>query len=179
MGTPTPPAPAALVASVLFREEAFLEEALSALGRDLGPGRRHPEILPFDQSDYYHAEMGAPLRRALWMADAPVGRDTLADIKLRTNAIESRLKGPGGGRRVNVDPGILSAENFILATTKNYAHRVYLRDGIFADLTLIYRDGAWHPLPWTYPDYAGPEIRKVLKLWRDAYMKGLRIKDGF
>lgn len=174
MGAPSIPKKAALVISIIFGKDAVKDEALRLLADAFGPGTPHPQSFMFDQTAYYASEMGSPLRRVLWIADAPVGRHKLAAIKLRTNDIERRFARPDGTRRVNLDPGLLSAESFILATTKNFSHRVYLRKGIYADLTLVYRKGEFVPLEWTYPDYAGAEIRNVLKTWRNAYMKMCR-----
>jgi hypothetical protein len=79
---------------------------------------------------------------------------------------------------VNLDPGLLTEENFILATGKNYSHRVYLRDGVFADLTLVYRKGEYLPLPWTYPDYASPAIREFLAQVREELREGRKREGG-
>ena len=85
-----------------------------------------------------------------------VPQDQLAAIKLKTNELETRWE-VEGQRQVNVDPGILSAERLVLATGKNYIHRIYLGSGVYGDLTLIYSQGSYRPLPWTYPDYQVPE----------------------
>ena len=42
----------------------------------------------------------------------------------------------------------------MLFSTKNYAHRVPLHSGIYAELTLIYRNKSYQPVEWTYPDYS-------------------------
>ena len=83
-----------------------------------------------------------------------------------------------GRRRVNIDPGYLAKAHLILATGKGYTHRPYLRDGIYADLTLMYRDKTFHPLPWTYPDYAGGEVIGMLTRIREKYMLQLKGKAG-
>jgi len=91
-----------------------------------------------------------------------------AKIKIITNNIEE-LFASNNKRQVNIDPGYISLENFILFTTKNYTHRIYLEQGIFADLTLIYEKRQFNTLPWTYPDYASLEIREFLKAVRENY----------
>jgi len=174
MGTPAIPSKAALVVSVVYRQSPVRDEALRLLAGAFGPGTLQDGVMAFDQTAYYSAEMGAPLSRVMWMAHALFGRNRLAGIKVKTNEIEKRLAKRTGERRVNLDPGLLTAENFILATTKNYTHRIYLKKGIFADLTLMYRKGEFTPLEWTYPDYAGAEIRNLLKTWRNTYIKVLR-----
>ena len=95
----------------------------------------------------------------------PRSRGSLPDIKLRTNEIELGLSREGK-RRVNIDPGLLSQERFVLATGKNFTHRIYLRDGIYADLTLIYQNGAYRPLPWTFPDCREAEFLHFLEVLR-------------
>jgi len=87
---------------------------------------------------------------------------SLPEVKIGLERIERDLS-VGGRRTVNLDPGMVTPENFILATGKNFTHRVYLRDGVFADLTLVFRKGEYRTLPWTYPDYATEEIRLLLE----------------
>jgi hypothetical protein len=102
-----------------------------------------------------------------------IQQDALADIKCLTNDLEGEFS-KEGKRLVNIDPGYMVPERFVLATGKNYAHRVYLRAGIYADLTLIYRGGHFCPLDWTYPDYAGEAIVGFLQSIRNKYMHQLR-----
>jgi len=129
---------------------------------------------PFPYTTYYDKEMGQGIRRQTAGFLNLVAPGLLPDIKLRTNEIENSFS-RDGKRRVNIDPGLLSPERFVLATGKNFTHRIYLRDGIFADLTLIYQKGAYSPLPWTYPDYRETEFLHYLKVLR----KKLRFqRDG-
>jgi len=92
---------------------------------------------------------------------------------LFTNAIEERFS-KLGKRQVNIDPGYLTAFHLILGTGKSYAHRPYLRDGIYADLTLLYKDKNFQPLEWTYPDYAGEDLRGILEKIRRKYIQQLK-----
>ncbi len=95
-------------------------------------------------------------------------RSALADIKCLTNRIEQTYT-VEGKRRFNLDPALLTLGNFVLATGKNNAHRIYLKQGIFGDLTLIYRSGTYRPLEWTYPDYAEDELIAILNGLRERY----------
>ncbi len=159
------PSHARLLFSVIFRESGHFEECLRRISGRVGNVERTSEPFPFDRTDYYEREMGAPLaRRFVLMTDA-VSRNDLPMAKLAAEEIENDLS-VHGKRTVNIDPGLLADENFVLATGKNYCHRIYLRDGVFADLTLVFRKGEYRPLPWTYPDYASAEIR--------SYLTGLR-----
>jgi hypothetical protein len=91
-----------------------------------------------------------------------------------TNELERRFS-EGGRRRVNIDPGLISRGHLVLATGKGQAHRPYLRDGVYADLTLVYRDESFRPLAWTYPDYADGKVREMFGRIRKKYL--LQLKD--
>ena len=162
------PQPAKLLASVIYRDEERFADARDLFSARVGSVERVSGRFPFDFTDYYAREMGAPLVRRFVVAADPVARDALASAKKAAERIEAELA-VGGRRTVNVDPGLLTEENFILATGKNYSHRVYLRDGVFADLTLVYEKGAYRALPWTYPDYASDAVRAFLAEVRSAY----------
>ena len=95
--------------------------------------------------------------------------DGLAAVKVATNALERDSAGPDGRRLVNLDPGYLTLERLVLASGKNFTHRVYLGRGIWADLTLIYQGGDWVSLPWTFRDYASAPVQAFLTRVRDGY----------
>ncbi|MBI5575850.1 MAG: DUF4416 family protein [Deltaproteobacteria bacterium] len=155
------PPPARLVVSVIYREEERFRKALAAISDRFGQVAETSGIFPFDRTEYYAKEMGVPLYRRFVVMERLVPRDSLAWAKLAAEEMEAAFS-DGGKRTVNVDPGLLTEENYSLATGKNYSHRVYLRDGVFADLTLIYERGGYRPLPWSYPDLASESIRSYL-----------------
>ena len=160
------PAPARLLVSVIYRDETRFAQVLPAIRERFGPVADTSAAFPFDRTEYYGKEMGAPLFRRFVVVERLVPRDALAEAKLRAEELEREFSA-GGNRTVNIDPGLLTEENFLLATGKNYSHRVYLRDGVFADLTLIYRKSGYEALPWTYPDLASEEIRAFLGCARE------------
>ena len=129
--------------------------------------------LPFDYTDYYEKEMGRPLCRRLLAFKHLIDQEQLPDIKHQTNAIESDFAREGR-RGVNIDPGYLLLERLVLATGKNFSHRIYLRRGIYADLTLIYRKERFESLPWTYPDYADAHLQEFLFKVRKQYAFDLK-----
>lgn len=104
-------------------------------------------------SRYYEREMGPNLQKQFVGFAQPAPMDKLADCKLATHELEQRLQGEPGRRVFNIDPGLATSYSVILSTLKNHAHRIYLRDGVFCEVTLIFRNDAYHSLPWTYPDY--------------------------
>ena len=130
-------------------------------------------ILPFDFTDYYRREMGGDLQRYFLSFADHVDPAELPAIKLATNGIEEHFS-LWGNRRVNLDPGLLDLSRLILATTKDNAHRIPLRDGIYGEITLLYRKKDFVSLDWTYPDYRSEEYRKILRDIREIYREDLK-----
>lgn len=149
-------------------------EALNAMEAVLGTIDVASPPLAFNFTRYYEPEMGAPLWRLAVSFTPLTSPERLVEIKHYTASLEQRLAHPDGRRRVNLDPGMLTAENLVLATGKKSPHRVYLGRGVYADLTLLYQDGRFTPLPWTYPDYAGPELQGWLVQMRQRLLAQLR-----
>ncbi|MCD6320053.1 MAG: DUF4416 family protein [Candidatus Desulfofervidaceae bacterium] len=164
-----PPLPAKLIMSLIFHEPEQYKQVIEELSHLFGSLDFISEVLPFDHTDYYYAEMGKPLWRRLISFESLISPEDLPSIKNKTNALEKNFTREGK-REVNIDPGYLTAERLVLATGKNYTHRIYLKDGVYADLTLIYQKGDFQPLPWTYPDYAGESIKGLLRLIRKKYL---------
>jgi hypothetical protein len=131
-------------------------------------------MMPFDYTDYYRAEMGENLIRRFLGMEKLIDPEMLPDIKRDSNVIEERCS-TESRRRVNIDPGYISKTNLILGTGKNFTHRIYLRDGIYADLTLIYQGKRFCELPWTYPDYAAEQQKQMMKKIREKYLLQLRM----
>lgn len=167
MSRPRESEPQTLIAGLLYREKEVLAEALRRLVDGYGPLDFLSEPLPFHYSTYYEKEMGSDIFRRFAAFSDPVDPETLPDVKLQTNTIEGHLA-ENHRRRVNIDPGLLSPDRLVLATGKSAAHRIYLRAGIYADLTLIFQKGAYQPLPWTYPDYREPVVRHAFGALRAA-----------
>ena len=170
------PLPARLLVSVIYREERRFAEVLQCIEDRLGPVERTSGTFPFDMTEFYGKEMGAPLYRRFAVMERLVPRDALAAAKIGAEELEREFS-EHGMRTVNLDPGMLTEENFLLATGKNYSHRVYLRDGVFADLTLVFRKGEYRALPWTYPDFAAAEIRAFLSEVREE-LRDARKREG-
>jgi hypothetical protein len=170
MGTAHEAKPVKLIASLFARDPALVEEAKAALSHAFGPIDFESELLPFDHTDYYTPEFGPGLQRQIVAFQQLIAPSDLPAIKRQTNELEWSLAGEER-RRVNVDPGYVSLGKTVLASTKNHAHRLYLGQGIYGEVTLTYQRGRFRPWPWTYPDYASDryctlfeEIRRHYKM---------------
>lgn len=174
MSLPRHPKAVKLVMSFIFKEEKDFAKALSETDQRYGPVDFLSESLPFNLTAYYEPEMGGGLLRRMGSFGPLIPPGQLSGVKLWTNALEARSLNERGGRKVNIDPGYLAAAKFILATGKDYSHRIYLGEGIYGDLTLIFQKGAFTPLPWTYPDYASQPLIGLLNLLRKRYLWQLK-----
>ncbi|MEO0102985.1 MAG: DUF4416 family protein [candidate division WOR-3 bacterium] len=167
--------PAKIILGVLTKEVKALEEVLKELKADWGEIDLQSEIIPFSFTNYYEEEMGKELFR-LWVAFQKIfPAAAMKELKIKTIEIEKKFLNEKGGRIFNLDPGIITLSNLCLLTHKNYAHRIYLGDGIFCELTLLYRSGKFSPLPWTYPDY---QTETALKFFQKVREKLLLAKEG-
>jgi len=176
MSIPQEPKPAKLLISVISSSAESINKTLSELTAQYGILDFVSPLMPFDYTDYYCAEMGKVLFRRFASFDRLIRQEDLASIKVQTNAIETE-KAQEGKRLVNIDPGYLLAERLVLASGKNFGHRIYLSSGIYADLTLVYRDRDYQPLAWTYPDYGEPDLRRWLRALRQKYLLQLRREE--
>ena len=174
MSSPKLPLPGRAFLSVLgSRWDDFWPTLHPLLEQLLGHADYESDPIPFSVTSYYDAELGRPIHRRILSFERPLPLDGLAEVKLATNSLEERWT-RDGKRLFNLDPGYLTQERLVLATGKNFTHRVYLSQGIWADLTLIYQGGGWRDLPWTFPDYATPEIKTHLTRIREMYRDSLK-----
>ncbi len=174
MSEPGPPLPVKPVVSLLLARPDLSPTVVANLSGYLGPPDLVGPWWPFTYTDYYTPEMGPGLGRLL-VSFLHLGDPAqLADWKVFTNDIEAKLS-LGGRRTVNLDPGYVAKERLVLATGKNFSHRIYLHHGIYADLTLVFGQGAFKALPWTFPDYARGELQDLLLQVRQKYLWQLKV----
>jgi len=164
--------PEKLVMGILISDLDLLEAVKTEISSFWGDLDSCTEPVEFTYSDYYRLEMGTPLYRVFCSFSPLINPENLVDIKIRSNDIETGFIREGG-RKVNLDPGILCQSKFILATTKNNAHRIPMGRGIYGELTLQYRRGEFRDLEWTYPDYRGEDARNYLLGIRKIYVSQL------
>lgn len=173
MGTAHEPEPVKLIVGLLSRRQELLSEGAARLTREFGVIDERSEPVPFDYTSYYRDELGEqPWRQFLAFANL-IDPGTLAAVKTRTNTLEHEWAA-GGRRPLNLDPGYISLTKLVLATTKNYWHRIYIGQGIYAEATLPFRGGAFRPQEWTYPDYRAPEHLAFFTRVRERYRRQLR-----
>jgi hypothetical protein len=151
-----PPSPVKLIVGILAANNNALAQAAGALETEFGEIDLESDVWPFIQTDYYKDQTGTDILRKFVSIEKLIDPGRLADIKHRTNDLEKHLAGEVGmdlPRPVNLDPGVIEQSKLVLATTKNYSHRVYIGNKIYAEVTLIYDKGRWEHFDYTYPDY--------------------------
>ena len=175
MGTAREPRPAKYFVALLSSDHHLLTPAEIDLSSMLGEIDDRSETVSWAASNFYQKEMGPGLlRRFVSFANLRSPAE-LAAIKVRTQRLEDAYRViDTGGRRVNFDPGYLDAYKVVLASTKNASQRIYLGSGIYGEATLLYHDGAFHGLEYTYRDYLWPETLAFLTRARAHYLMQLR-----
>jgi len=173
MSIPQTAKPAKLVIGVFTRNKKIIDNLAIELSSQFGQIDLVSSWMDFDYTSYYEPEMGSPLARRVFAFKRLIEQGELAAVKNATNQIE-QTHSQGGRREANIDPGYVLHERFVLASGKNFSHRIYIGDGIYADLTLIYQNGNFQKLPWTYPDYADQAILNFLDQVRSKYVLDVR-----
>jgi hypothetical protein len=165
MTVPREPPYCLLVVACFSRHLDALKWAAEQLSPRYGPLALVSPDFAFHHTKYYDATMGTGLIKRFLVFESIVAADCLADVKNITIALEKELSASGRfseERPLNLDPGLLQLGKFLLATTKDQGHRIYLRDGIFAEVTLRFQAGAFDVWPWTYADYREESVRAFL-----------------
>ncbi|MEN6452432.1 MAG: DUF4416 family protein [Thermoguttaceae bacterium] len=182
MGQPTPHDPVLLLLAAFSRHEEALDWARERAVETWGPIALESPRFDFAETHYYDATMGPGLQKQFFVFQRPFEPERLVDVKLLTNDWEEEYAArtrqdaasPGEPRPLNLDPGYLTLGKLVLASTKDFAHRIYLGRGIYAEVTLQYRHKRWQHHEYTFPDYRRAdyqafftECREVLRRMRD------------
>lgn len=170
MGILRTPLPVKLFVAMLASDARLFPECLAALAPHYGPVDHQSDIQPWTVTDYYEKEMGSGLLRSFAFFDVPADPGVLPRMKLLTVGMEKRFALPsdeGDRRRINIDPGYLTEAKVVLSTTKDYSHRVYIGQGIYAEATLQYRDNRYRETATTYPDYRAPATIELFMNMRE------------
>jgi len=172
--------PVKFFSAVAFNAEIDPEALLSAIEKIFGKIDLRSDIYSFSRfTDYYQKEMGENLKKLFIAFRILKEPEYLVDDKIKSNKLEKDYL-QNGQRQVNIDPGYLTEAKIILATTKDYSHRIYLGKGIFGDLHLNFENGSFKKQPWTYPDYQQQQIIDFFNSLRMHYRESqVRIANGF
>jgi hypothetical protein len=175
MAEPKAFSPVKLICGIIAFEERIFNKAEEDLGRLYGPVDLTSSLFEFKFTDYYEKQMGKDLKRKFLSFAEFVLPEKLSEIKLQTNGLEEELRKEfqSGRRIVNIDPGYLSSSSLIMATAKDFAHRVPLHDGIYAHLELLFGKKEARPLSWTYPDFKTEEYQGFFMEVRRIYLSQL------
>lgn len=168
MGKITPHNPVKLVVGFIFKDIQAFNQAKLLLVRRFGKIDFVSPALPFNLTDYYREEFGDGLSRVFLSFHKLIRLEQIAEIKILTNNIERKLSFQNK-RRVNIDPGYLDLAKLVLASTKDYVHRIYLDKGIYAETTLFYQGKSFQSWQWTYPDFRTKEYIDIFNQIREMY----------
>jgi Domain of unknown function (DUF4416) len=174
MGAISGSTPVLLLVAATSRHATALEWARTRIEAIFGPLALASHAFDFTETDYYAATMGTGLKKQFLAVEQLIDPGRLAEIKRLTNEWEvehAALDIHPEPRPLNLDPGYITAAKLILASTKDHAHRIYLQDGIYAELTLAYRHRAWQPLEWTYPDYRRADFQEFFTRCREFLLQ--------
>ena len=171
MGEINDPQPALLLLAVTSRYDHALAWAQRRSAAELGPLGQQSEAFDFTETDYYQASMGRDLKKQFLTFQTLIDPGRLPQIKRMTNALEQEYAGQHKhpeARPLNLDPGYLTLAKLVLASTKDHAHRIYLNLGIYAEVTLNYRNRGWQRSDWTYPDYQREDFQEFFTRCRQT-----------
>lgn len=188
MGKVEYPKPVKLIFSILSSDVDLFCEAESLLVSHYGNIDMVSEFQPFDYTNYYQSEMGDNLKQKIFSFETLLSPDQISIIKLNSNKWEWSLSEGGGDeingqtfekkRKVNLDPGYISLNKFILASTKDGPARIYLKEGIYAEITLSYINGSFQAHRWTYQNYQSDLYINFLNRVREHYRIQLKSFNG-
>ena len=175
MAEPGRPSPVLLLLAAFSRYDAALAWTRDRVVECWGPLALESPPFEFDETDYYRPTMGAGLRKVFFALQRPFDPGKLAEVKLQTNDWEqdyARQSDHPLPRPLNLDPGYISPGKLVLASTKDFAHRIYLAGGIYGEVTLQYRGGLWRSHRWTFPDYRREDYQEFFTRCREYLRAG-------
>ena len=177
MGQPTIHSNALLLLAVFSRYEKAVEWAKHRAEAEWGPIELESPAFEFSETEYYNATMGPGLKKYFFTFIRPFDPADLVDVKLLTNKWEDEYASLGihtQPRPLNLDPGYITLGKLILASTKDFAHRIYLNRGIYAEVTLYYKHHHWQHHDCTFADYRREDYQQFFSLCRERLHRRLR-----
>lgn len=168
------PKPVKFICAFIYSSQKNYNQAKKILSRKFGNIDFESERINFDYTDYYYPEMGNPLYRTFLSFEKLKDPSQFIKIKLFCIKLEKKFA-QKEKRSVNIDPGYINEAKLVLTTTKDFSHRIYLAKGIYAETTLIFKDGCFGELATTFPDYRTTLYKDIFKQIRNLYTKQLKI----
>ncbi len=169
--------PVKLIVGILACDERALEISRGVLLDAYATTDLISEVWPFDMTEYYESEAGPNMVRQFMAFENLIDPGRLAAIKHETNRMEQDLAtslDTPYPRPINFDPGFIEPSKLVLASTKNFAHRIYIGDHMYAEVTLTYNKGRWETFPFTFPDYKSGRYNAYLSKMRQMLVQQLR-----
>jgi len=169
--------PVKLFVGVLVSDASLIPRVDARLQERFGPADHRSSVIPFRFTDYYTSQMGETIDRVFISFENLIDAALLPQIKHQTNSMEEHFSSESGvavSRPVNLDPGYLENAKIVLASTKNFYHRMYLGNGIFGEVTMHFKNHSFEYFPWTYPDYQSREYVEFFLKLRQIYRDQLR-----
>ena len=174
MGQPLPHSPVLLLLAAFSRHPAALDWARQRATDAWGEIAAESPAFDFAETRYYDATMGPALKKVFWVFARPFDPVELVAVKLETNRWEreyAALADHAEPRPLNLDPGYLTLAKLVLASTKDFAHRIYLAQGIYAEITLQYRHHRWEHHQYTFADYRRADYQQFFSRCREILKK--------
>ena len=177
-----PPQKVKLIVAMLTAEQKLFTAAEQDMAQLWGNIDLASDIMPFTYTDYYHKQMGPSLWRKLVSINNLIDPGQLPAVKHQSNDLETKWSQLPLGKQLNVDrpinldPGYIEPSKLVLASTKNYSHRIYIGDSIYAECTLHYHQGTWQSWPFTYPDFGSGDYDDFLNQTRQRLMEQISSK---
>ncbi len=169
MGIPRVAEKVCLISAVCYQKDVQLDDVLQKMTNSFGQIDEKSETFLFTHTQYYLKEMGADLFKFFCSFKMFIDPMKIVAVKLESNTIENSFR-KNGKRTINIDPGYIETPKLVLATTKNYGHRIYLGQGIYGDVQMFWRNGDFKTNPWTYPDYQEEKTREFFSKIRKKYL---------
>jgi len=169
MGNSNDHLPVLLVMAAFSRYASAIDWASDRAAIEWGPIAMSSSSFSFVETDYYEPTMGSGLLKKFFAFERLIDPATLPALKHQSNAWESEYSlnsSHDEPRPLNLDPGYLTNAKLVLASTKDHAHRIYLSQGIYAEVTLHYHHRRWQAREWTYPDYRRPDYHEFFNQCR-------------
>jgi len=170
---PTPAKPVKYFLGALYSDEHLLNLAIAQAEETFGAADLVSSDFAFDFTNYYDNEMGTPIYRRFVSFSQLIEPGFLAAAKLQTNSIEDDLR-VAGQRKVNLDIGYIDYDKVVLASAKSGIHKIYLAEGIYADLALHYAKGQYRPYDWAFQDFKKPDYNPFFLKMREIYKRQIK-----